>query len=439
MTTWFAGHRRLVLGVLASSAVLAAAAGCGSSSSSSSTAAAGTSASSSGSTSSSGSNAGAIKIGIATPLGSPIANYPGVFAGAQAAVNAIDKAGGVGGHQIVLDTCNTKGDPHQEVACGQKFASDHVVATVGELMFADVQGYLQVLNNAGIADIGATALDVANYNMPNSFPIDYYSGLYAPCGTPTMANLSASSNHRIAGAISEIPTSQNNEHVIQSSAKNTGADYVGSVPAPTTTADYSPIVQQLKNLNPGIVSIATPGPGVIGIITSAASAGLKWTWCIPDGWTNGSSPLIKLGSTVSNFYTPATLPPLSATAQYPELKTFIANMAAAAAAGVTGASTKPADYAQDTLRAWLAVHAFVDIAQTISGPITAQSVMNATKTAKLNLGLVPPINFATPVGKGNYPRVFNDYIRLMQWQSGKADFYLVPNTGWNVVDMIFGK
>ena len=63
----------------------------------------------------------------------------------RAAARAINAAGGVNGHPLVVDSCNDQGDPNLSATCARKMVSDHVVATFGDI-------------SAGNADAMATIL-----------------------------------------------------------------------------------------------------------------------------------------------------------------------------------------------------------------------------------------------------------------------------------------
>jgi len=105
----------------------------------------GCSSSGSSSTAGSGTSSGAAKAPIrlmvdttmtpAAALGGLSFPYPAVTAKAAAA--ALNKDGGIDGHQVVIDVCDNQGNPNQSAACGREAKSNGDIAVVGSW---DVEG-----------------------------------------------------------------------------------------------------------------------------------------------------------------------------------------------------------------------------------------------------------------------------------------------------------
>jgi branched-chain amino acid transport system substrate-binding protein len=155
----FAGPALAVLAAL----LLAA---CGSSSSTtngSKSAATGSPAASSGST---------ITIGSAISVNSPVLNDGERKAGIEAAISDINASGGINGHQLKFDFCDTQYSPNQEIDCARQMASDHVVAVINPDFLANQTGEpYKVLAQAGIPIVGDSGLSPAGMASPNSFPL----------------------------------------------------------------------------------------------------------------------------------------------------------------------------------------------------------------------------------------------------------------------------
>ena len=52
-----------------------------------------------------------------------------------ASVDALNDSGGINGHPLKLEQCDSKGDPNTEVECAKKMVNDKVVATLGDGTF----------------------------------------------------------------------------------------------------------------------------------------------------------------------------------------------------------------------------------------------------------------------------------------------------------------
>src|SRR6266581_6443093 len=76
-----------------------------------------------------------IKIMVTGTFNGPGIGYPESTAGAKAAADAINAAGGVGGHPIEIEACDDQYDANKAAACAQKAVSDKVTALVGGVEF----------------------------------------------------------------------------------------------------------------------------------------------------------------------------------------------------------------------------------------------------------------------------------------------------------------
>ncbi len=124
--------------------------------------------SSSGSTAASGTP---ITLGGFGPIDNPANPLPQIKAGELAAVDAINAAGGVNGHPLKLDYCDSKGDANGEFSCMRQLVGEKVVAVVAPEILSDVSGRsLQYANAAKVPVIGNQGLLPAEFNTPGVFP-----------------------------------------------------------------------------------------------------------------------------------------------------------------------------------------------------------------------------------------------------------------------------
>jgi ABC-type branched-subunit amino acid transport system substrate-binding protein len=161
---------RALIAILAAAAV--AISGCSSSG--------GKSAGSAGSTPAAGGGSGAsgtaITIGAAIPIQSSVYNQPDAKVGLDAAVASINAAGGVSGHPLKVDFCDTQYTVNGELACARKMVSDKVSAVVNPFFLADQSGAeVKLLGTAGIPIFGSQGLSPAELNSPDVWPLS--SGL----------------------------------------------------------------------------------------------------------------------------------------------------------------------------------------------------------------------------------------------------------------------
>src|SRR6202035_5600264 len=84
----------------------------------------------------------------------------------------IDAAGGINGHQVKLDFCDTQYSVNGEINCARQMVTDHVVAVINPDFLADQTGEpYKILAQAGIPIVGDSGLSPAGMASPNSFPL----------------------------------------------------------------------------------------------------------------------------------------------------------------------------------------------------------------------------------------------------------------------------
>src|ERR1700722_4384055 len=90
--------------------------------------------SSSGSASVASATKSPIKVMIIAVLSNPAFSDPEAAVAAKAYVKDANASGGINGHPIDLEFCNSTLNPNQETACFQKAVTDHVVAVAGSFL-----------------------------------------------------------------------------------------------------------------------------------------------------------------------------------------------------------------------------------------------------------------------------------------------------------------
>jgi branched-chain amino acid transport system substrate-binding protein len=202
---------------VAASVVALVAAGCSSGGSNNSSPSAGTAA------------ATTIVIGGAGPLHNPAYNEPTLQTGLQAAVDSINAAGGVKGHKLKLQFCDTGYTVNGELSCAHQFVSQQVAAAVDPYFLADQSGSeVKLLQQAGIPIFGGQGLSPTELNNPDAYPLS--SGL--PGWTyGAVASLLKAGEKKISILVDTNPGSQFAGQLLAAAAKSAG------ITAPIVTGD----------------------------------------------------------------------------------------------------------------------------------------------------------------------------------------------------------
>jgi ABC-type branched-subunit amino acid transport system substrate-binding protein len=347
------------------------------------------------------------------------ANAPEIVAGAEAAAMAINKKGGIDGHQISVIGCNDQFNPQQAGACARTAVTDKVVAVIGDrTTFGNVVD--PILQKAGIPSV-APLPEEDDYTSPISFP------LIAGAGGGFVGDVMALAKEgRTKIGIASLGVPQLNE-VVQvtknaiANVKTPGGKpltLVDSVSWQPTATDYSPIVESLKSHGAnGVVLVANPQGG-IGVLSAAQQLGVTSSQMQFTGggeaYSNQEVKELPNGLILAGNY-----PPMTAVSKISGLAEFEADMKAAQAAGV--ANSDSSNYDEPSLNAWLGVYAIDKALSGATGKPTSASLLTALNhlTSVNLMGIVNPWTPNTP-GPAGYPRLANTKQYLTVVRSGQV-------------------
>jgi ABC-type branched-subunit amino acid transport system substrate-binding protein len=340
--------------------------------------------------------------------GDPVAQHPEVGAGAQAAAQAINAAGGINGHPVQIITCDIHDSATQEQACAEEAVTDKVTAVAGSLFESGAQS-IPTLQKAGIPIIGSLGVYTpGELSNPDVWPL--MGG--AVTTYPAIPYLAAKQGLKRIAVVANPGTGL--DQLIQAQASRAGMTYVGTVSVPLTATDYSSYVEQLKSLNPQVIVQVVSTTASAEMMQEGQQLGLNATWA-NQTLNIDVNNLSTFGATANGMYITSSFPPATAGAQFPGIATFNSEMNAAGKAGIANTNLRSAQ----AVTSWLAVHAIALVAKGTSGLLTASALVSALKSAtSVNVeGLLTWQPNAT--GPKNFPRVTNSNVYLEKVESGK--------------------
>jgi ABC-type branched-subunit amino acid transport system substrate-binding protein len=226
------GHRGVKVGALTLAVGMALAA-CGSSTKTT-PGAANTGATTGGTTAAAtGASGTPILVGSEASLSNPVYSTPQTKAGIVAAVDAINAAGGVSGHPLKLEFCDTAYDANKELACARQLISDHVSALLSPNILADQTGKeYTVAAAAQVPVIGGEGLSPAELNSPGAFPLS--SGL-SGWVYGAVDNLLASGARKVSILVDTNPDSEYFASLAVAALKSAGLTPIADVAADPTS------------------------------------------------------------------------------------------------------------------------------------------------------------------------------------------------------------
>jgi branched-chain amino acid transport system substrate-binding protein len=366
-----------------------------------------------------------VTIGTIVPVDNPVESYPDLVAALRAGALDLNAHGGIAGHKIVIDFCNSNGTANGETSCATKLVSDHVAAAVGDLTPFSPDT-TSILNAGGIPEIGIVPeTQPGEFNSPNVFIFDG-GPAYDYAAMPILAKQVGLKSIAIVGGDNAANDPINS--LSQVTAASQGIDFKGIVTLPLTTpADFTPYAAQVQKLNPDLVSIPETEPNVIGIMKAMTSLGADSHYSINNTILQNSD-YAELGSAANNLYIVGRIPPFSAASEFPGLQHFIADMKAEQATGDSAADISTARAM--AVEPWLGLYALSE-AMKGATTVTPASITTAMNSAKdLNMqGIIPNWTPSTP-GPKNYTRVSMAYDYFIKVENGNA--VLLDKTPVNV-------
>lgn len=350
--------------------------------------------------------------------GSPASDYPDIEVGAAAAARAINKRGGIGGREVIVDFCNTNFNANDAAACARKAVSEGYAAVVGYHTGGRDSAVLPTLEQGKVPAIGLESTGIpADATNPASWPFqDGTLGSYLTL--PYAAD--ALNLKRVVFVRVDIASLAGTSNLMRQAADagKLGITFLPDVKVPLTgVTDYSPYAQQIKNSGAQAAIFAVQPGALSGIAKATEAIGYKVTWM--SNPFNTDEPLLKsIGSSVDGMVLASPFPPFRAAKNLKPIKQFTEELALEVKQG-----NRPADvrYLRPAgLNAWLSVYAVAAAAKQVKGTVDNVSLWDSLPTMKpmaLANGLV--IWRPADAGKASFlPRMPGGLLQLQVVKNG---------------------
>jgi ABC-type branched-subunit amino acid transport system substrate-binding protein len=351
-----------------------------------------------------------INVGI-TGIFSAGPGYPGIPEAAQARVDSINAAGGIGGRKLKLISCNDDLNVNTAVACAQKLVQAKVVALLSPLSAFGNEIY-PVFNNAHIPVIGTTTGTPSDATFPASFPITV-GALGGFAGMPAALRSEGATKVGLLDEGDLGPVTLANEADFAAGEKASGFSAGPAIGVPGTATDFGPYVA--KALKDGVNGLGL----YLGNATSEAQLAQAILQQDPKmkiviaGFGINSQVISALGATASHLKVVLWGQPATATSE-PGIAMFDADMK-------KYASSAPLNDLD--IQAWSAVWLFQRVAGGLGKDITGASVLAAmNKLHNMSMGgIYPPLTTTTTCSTcDGATRMFNPTIVVGEIVGGKV-------------------
>jgi ABC-type branched-subunit amino acid transport system substrate-binding protein len=329
---------------------------------------------------------------------------PETAVGAQMGADLINSEGGIDGHPVKIQACDTALDPQMVQNCVTKGIAAKASLFTGWDNYG--QQTFPALEKAGIPWLGGDLGDPLAANSPISFPTN---GLDQSAGYGLADVLLAHGAKKISVLALSVTAAIDYGTTVLKAAGQLGGSAAGSVvPYQSGAPDMTAPVARALAQHPDGISLIAAGTDEANIVKAARTLGFKGP--ISAIAENAPDSVAKaIGGSGAPFYVVGynRLPWVDAST--PEAKSLMSLF-------------DKLSSSQQSQRSGYMVQSFATmliLRQVMKGAtdVSAASVVAAVKKANaVNVGLTPEIDFTKSAGVPGYPRVVNTQVLYYQLQ-----------------------
>lgn len=342
-----------------------------------------------------------IKVMTFTPYDTDTINFKAALDVADGAKVAINNAGGINGHEVVVVPCNEGADPNKAADCARKAVDEGVSAVVGGFS-ANGDTIMPILENAGIPWIAPPVISAAELSSKLSYPI--VPGVIAQAGLGAKA--AEDGCDKVANVMYDLPSSGSVKELGNVGLASDGHAPATVVPVPPTTTDFSSIAQEISDYDCAIMSI--PSGPLTGVAAAGASLGSKTKYYAFPG-TLTDSAISQAGGALDSAVTMSPFPP-SGDSVWDEAKKIVGDMSSEENGGWSYMSY------QST---WVGYQLLAEVLKD-SDDVSATGVRAAFDAASAvdGLGFTPELNFTQEFPAPGMNRIFNTKVMFHDIEDG---------------------
>jgi len=182
-----------------------------------------------------------------------------------------EELGGVDGHPITLELCDTKFSPEGSQRCAQQMVQNNVAAVMGGIdVFGDG---IKILADNGIPFVGGIPVSFASAQSPNSFQFSGGSwGAFVSLAHYAAKNLHAK---KISIMYSEFPPITDAADMTKRALAKLGVTDVRLVPMPIVATDLTAPLTQANEGNPDAIIVGAADAGCVPALKGSVDLQIK--------------------------------------------------------------------------------------------------------------------------------------------------------------------
>jgi ABC-type branched-subunit amino acid transport system substrate-binding protein len=372
-------------------------------------------------------------IGIMTVFESQILSLIDQVNAAEAAVEAFNGRGGIGGHCMELTTCDTQFEPNGELDCARHFVDDGIVATVNDTTGANPEGVIGVTQPAGLPRVGISP-GTEELGAENSYPI---SGGGVGSTFMMASALGRQDVENMAMIAVDTPQVQLLPDIAADLLEANGLELTGLVPVPAGTTDYQQFVLGAQDAGAEGAMLALGEGEATQILRAGEQLGTDLTFSVSLG-SFGQADVEEMGGFAEQIVFNSEVPPATASLQqWPILADVIADLSA------TGEPELQRDQIKSSpVRSWISVNALVQVVENFGDPddVSREAITAALEEAQdvEMYDLIPAWTPTGGTGEGLFGKVSNPWYYVVTFDAEAGEF-VIADEQMNVVEEVAGN
>ena len=216
-------------------------------------------------------NSTPITLGMINQENTAVGSFPELSQGVQAAIDFVnEQLGGIEGHPVELEVCNTEFSAEGSTSCGQQFVISEVPAVLGGI---DVFGNgVDVLADNDVPFVGGIPVSTQSVTSPNSFQWSGGSwGATIAFAAYAASELKAKSAAIIYGDFGSIA---DGAAYGKRTLEKLGVEDVQLIPYPIISTDLGSPIQAAATSDPDVVFMLTADTGCKAAFDGVANSGM---------------------------------------------------------------------------------------------------------------------------------------------------------------------
>lgn len=369
-----------------------------------------------------------IKIGQIAPTGTSVYNAQDSHAVAKAAVRGFNERGGLSGRPLELVYCNDENDPNIAAQCAREMVSEEVVAMVRSVVIAGGDQVSAILESAGIPDIGRSTLTPAELNAPSAYPLD---GGVLSAYAGVMTKFVEQGGDSVFFAVLESENAHTTTEALKRMAEELGLEVAGTATVPPNTADYAPLVANIRESGAEGAVLAFTQQSLMQTIRTAEQAGLTISWLLNGGAFTEEDLASLPERQTDQFIVGTGTMPLSAGGSNEAVAEMRRDIEAQFESGDDDAD--PTKLFSNSFISWESVYVLDRLADGME-TITAETITEKlNESENVDTGISVPWTPSRP-GPTNFSRVSHPFVHISRIENG--ELVLVNQTPYDVGELM---